>query len=86
MNIEKFMYQRTKEGAREIVDIATTLETIVSLSNQGAIEEGKISSVYEKRQLRSIKNIISNIYLNLGLQEVEGMMDEIFNPDFKVPE
>ncbi len=86
MNIEKFMYQRTKEGAREIVDIATTLETIVSLSNQGAIEEGKISSVYERRQLRSIKNIISNIYLNLGLQEVEGMMDEIYNPDFKVPE
>ena len=83
MNFEKSQYRRVKEDARYISEIASNLETIKMLDEQGALKPSSIHENYEKRQLRDIKNALSNIYLILELNNVKGVADQIFNKDFQ---
>ena len=83
IKLEKYQYARVKEEANYIAELATKLETIKNLDEQNLLKPSSNLEIFENRQLRDIKNLITNIYLTLNLQEVEGICDEIFNPDFK---
>ena len=69
--------------ARQVAEIATQLGFLADLEKVNVLVEGKIRSDYEESRLRDIKNLISNIYLLLELHEVKGIVDEIYNSEFK---
>lgn len=83
MKIQSNLYSKTKEDARYIAEVATELGTISKLIENGRLDEKVINDQFEYKQLRSIKNAISNIYLLLDLHEVKGIADQIYNPEFK---
>lgn len=83
LKFENHNYSRVKEDARYIAEIATKLETIKTLDEQGVLKPSSIHESFEKRQLRDIKNALSNIYLILELHDITGMADQIFNKEFR---
>lgn len=83
LKVEHYQYQRVKEEAQYIVELSTKLEAIKNLEEQSLLKPSSNLESFEKRQLRDIKNLITNIYLTLNLQEIEGICDEVFNSDFK---
>lgn len=84
MKLETYLYNKVKEDASYIVDIATELKSIRMLEDNDLLSKDKqMNPVYEERKLRDIKNALSNIYLILELHEVVGMCDQIYNSEFK---
>lgn len=84
MKLETHLYNKVKEDARYVADIATEFKTLRMLEdNELLSSDKKMNPKYEERQLRNIKNAISNIYLILDLHEVEGICDQIYNKDFE---
>lgn len=86
MKIEKHFYAKAKEDACYISEIAHRMETIEMMFENKIADESLLGKKYEERQLRDIKNALTNIYLLLKLHEVKGIADQVFNSEWKPKE
>lgn len=82
MKIKTNLYAKVKNDSRFITEVATKLEAISNMIDNGVVDEEKINIKFETNQRRDIKNTLSSIYLLLDLHEVEGISDQIFNSEF----
>lgn len=77
MKLETYLYNKVVQDAKSIVDIANELKTIRMLEDSDLFSKEKmINAEWEPYQLRTIKNLISNIYIILELDEIKGTCDK----------
>ena len=84
MSKETHILNKVAEEGKLITKLGTELSYLKMLEDNSLIKDGKsFRSGYEERQLRDIKNAITNIYLMLDLHEVKGMCDGVYNKNFE---
>lgn len=83
MKIQTRAYEQAKVDATKIVEIATELRFLGKMEEQDVVVKEKNRSGYEESRLRDMKNLITNLYLTLELQDVRGVADEIFDDVFQ---
>ncbi|MCI5967051.1 MAG: hypothetical protein MRZ42_01540 [Tenericutes bacterium] len=79
---DKYVLDKVSEEGRLITKIATELGYMKTLEDNDLIAGDRVKAGYEKQQLKTIKNAITNIYLMLDLHEVKGMCDDVYNKNF----
>lgn len=61
----------------EISQIATEIRMARQVTEEGILEEEKYKD-YTKRRLKDIKNLVAQVYGNMGLDKIESNFDKVF--------
>lgn len=83
VKFKSYTYDKVKGDANYIAEVSAQLLFLKNLEDCSHLKPSSLRNNYEERQLKQIKNTLSNIYLMLELHTIEGIADHIYNSEFK---